>query len=742
MSASGESRRDFLVRVGALAVAAPAALAGPDGAQEAGPDSAGGARARRVREGIQGIRRDYERHREAIDDLVRVHVELAPELLRPGEEVALTIRAHSAKPPNAALEVIRGAYDASPERREEELLWKREAPDVYTAAWRWRPPGPGSYQVRWTCDVGGDVPEFRRGFSVIDDSWLVVILNSTSHREPRPEPDFHALGLPFSYWAELLLFGGRASAEAFAGPSRLARRYGDDPGLMVFMGGDYLPDDKTVFYDEPEEVQRAVLGGYREIWPMHRFPRPLRSLYTYGMGNGPARVARSLGYDLLGALCADQNWGDGPFKINHWGMPARPYFVSREDFRKPGSGGSGAMVGVQQCERQTVECRDYDCVYSFEGAIAYALDQYSGVTRRRMVDDALIAREAAFFECFAQAAGQTGAPLMVSCGIEFNGVWPDMAAVNRHFLQYLSRRARSEKVAFVSATAAADYLHRHARRTPESAVYMPDVYAGIVSGGKPAAISDTMEIENDRLKAIFRRGEALPYAQYDYTATWRYSDWGNEDIPRDARGYVIPGTDDRFRVTPRIVDTRPFTVTSHLEEGTDATRVLIDVEAKKPRRALALAVWDIPRAHTRDPARVRVAGATRFLPVRAAFTGNLCGIVVADIRQGTNRIELTVRGPARPPRSQDLRLGERVMAKVFELPGGAMAYVYLTGGAPEKVEFRPEPGAGGLLYAPDSDEPRPLGKPVTIDVSPGACWRIGGLDREALRRACPAARPA
>jgi len=740
MHNTDRSRLKFLTQLTSFLIAIAAVVACGGNAVNA-PTRA--ERTHQILTNFSGIKNDYERLRAEIAGQIHVRFNLAPELSLPGETIQLSLEAHCTNPPNPTLELLEDCFREIPAPRNFALTWKRERKgNRYTTKWRWRPSHCGNYQVRWRCDIGGDIPEFRRNFSVIDRSYLTLILNSTSHREPRPEPDFHELGLPFSYWAEQTLFGKRQTAAQFTQVSRWARQFGDDPGLLIFMGGDYLPGDKTVFYDEPEEVQRLLLKCYREFWPMLGFQRPLECFYTYGMGNGPMRSARAEGYDLLGALCADQNWGDGPFKINHWGMPARPYFVSREDFRKPGNGGGRAMVGVQQCERLTVPCRDYNCVYAFEGAIGYALDQYSGITRRRVVDDALISREMDFLQCCLECAGQTDAPMLVSCGIEFNGVWPDMAAINRHFLEYLVRRARNTKLAFSTATAAAAFLRRHYRRTPETVLYLPDVYAGVTSNGKLANYPDTMEIENDRFKAIFRRGETLPYAQYDYTSRWQYPDWGNEDIPRDKQGYVIPSTDDRFRVTPPITDTRPFKVSWQMEEIQGATRVCVEVDAAASRSALALAVWDIPREYSQQPERFRLLGAQRFIPVRAPFTGNLNGILVADIKKGLNRITLTVATPARTPRFLDLRLSDGVMAKVFERDGGAMAYVFPTRTTPQPIELKPPEGVTVRLYPADSDTPTLLSEPTVIEVETGQCLRIGGLTSDQLLDACPSAKSA
>ncbi len=694
---------------------------------------AGAARAKAIRDGFeQQVVRSHEACQAGLKDLIRVDFDLAPQLLVPGEETLLKIRARTSTAPNPSLEVWQDCYQPEPIVQPYTLDWKQDATDeAFTAEWKWRPPQCGNYLVHWRCDAGGDVPEFWRNVSVVDREWAVMILNSTSHIKPRPEPEFHRLHLPFSYWAESLLYTPRASAEDFASFSRNARQFGDDPGLLIFLGGEYLKDDKTVFYDEPESVQRAVLEGYRDLWKFYGFPRPLDSLYTYGMGNGPVRVARSLGIDMLGALCADQNWGDGPFKINHWGMPARAYFVSEDDFRRPGPGGPRAMVGIQQCERQTVLCRDYGCVYAFESAIAYVFNQYAGITRPRIVNDMILSREMDFLECFLGAAEQARQPYLFSCGIEFNGVWPDMAGINVQFMELIARRARTAKLAFTTAYAAADFMRRHFEQTPETTLYLPDVYAGLTHGGKPPLYPDTMEIENASLHAIFRRGEIVPYAQYDYTVPWSYPDWGNEGIPRKPDGYIVPNTDDRFRVTPPILDTRLFTVAERREEAAGATRITLTLQAEQAKKNVALAVWDIPRTFTEDASHYRVDGAKRFVPVRASYTNNLCGIVIADLVKGENRIEVAVDTESRRPATLDWQIGA-ARAKVLDRDGVSTLYLFAAGDQPAEITCKPVEGKTLSLYPFDSDEPQTIAAPTPIRLEPGKYQRIAGTGAGAV----------
>jgi hypothetical protein len=689
----------------------------------------------------ENILKPYPGLAAEVKKAIAVDFEVSAQLLSPGEEMTLTVRARSEGQPNSALEVWENCYDVTPSVSSVNLEWKKIAESGgFEVVWKWIPPHCGNYLLHWRCDVGGDVPDFWRNVSVVDRGWAVMILNSTAHIQPRPEPDFHEFHLPFSYWAEISPFNPMSFAENYLAFSRGNRQYGDDAALFLYLGGDYLKDDKSVFYDEPEQVQRSVLEMYREFWPLLGFPKPLTSVYSYGVGNVPTSVARSLGYNVIGALCADQNWKDGLFKINHWGMPARPYFVSPQDFRKPGPGGKDAMVGVQQCERQTVLCRDYGCVYSFESAIEYAFERYAGIDRSRVIDDMVLSREMDFLECFLDAAEMSDHPYLFCSGVEFNGVWPDMAAVNRQYMKMLAERARSSKLAFTTALAAADYMRGHLDRTPESVAYFPDVFSGMGNGGKPALYPDTMEVENSEFRSIFRRGETLPYAQYDYLSDWSYQDWGNDSVPRKEDGYLVPNTEDRFRVTPSIIDSRKFEVTSAMEERAEGTFVSIDVEARAAQRNLSLAVWDIPRAFTTDSSNVVLNGGKRFIPVRASFTGNFCGIVVADVLEGKSRIELLITSAKRDLKTIDYQINDLVKGKLFERNGRSTLYLFLDGvGASDVVVTIPQ-GIDAKLYPFDSDDSKTLVGEAKITVEQGKFQRVTGLKTENVLQAFPCAK--
>ena len=506
--------------------------------------------------------------------------------------------------------------------------------------------------------------------------------------------------------------------------------YGNDAAMFIYLSPDYEPldqglplNEQTIFYNESSTVQKAVLTDYKTLWPMLGFQDPLKSFYCYGFSNANIAIAQSCGYNIIGALCADENWQDGQHQFNHWGMPARPYFVASDDFRKTANGGSGGVVGMQQCERQTDESRDYNCVYSFESGVENTfLDPACGITWARKVNDASQTRVEDMLQCFLNAAGQTDYPHFFSCGLEWD------AAHKAQLLDYFVQEARSYHLTFVTPSAAAEFYRRHYKATPESILSYVDMWAGYTVNLKPINYSDTIEIENGTFRAVFRKGETLPYVYYDYTIPWSYPDWGNTTIPRNSYGYIIPDTDNRFLVTPNILDTRPFTVTSTQTEQSNGTLINITVASTVNQSNLALGVWNIPREYSKDPSFYVVSGAQRFIPVRAAFTQNLCGIVVANIQAGQNNISVLVTTKTRALNSLDMQLTTNIRAKVLDRDGTGVAYIYTLGSAAEPFGITVPPGVTARLYNPFvTDDLSTLTGANNITVTPGQYQKILGL---------------
>ena len=634
-----------------------------------------------VNAAFDGFLKNYQSLRPEVEKLVTVRLLAKPALLKEGEKVTISLRVHAKTVPNSTIEIYPRYLETGMKEKETlQLNWVKAKTAgtgdlaVYESTLQYLPKAKGNYVIHWKNDIGGDIPEFWRYFAVIDNSFAVLSLETTNNPpEHSPDPLLHELHLPFVYWEKAELFREGWSAEQWAAVTRKNRQFGDTPAFMVWCSDRQyvkpnpdLRDAKKIpmdywwqvpFNRETPEVQRLVLERYKkDVWPILGFNEPIENLHTYGIGNTSVPMARELGYKTIGSLCASQNYKDGTFPINHFGMPDRPFFISKEDFRKTGDGGLKGIVGVQQCHRHMTLCSDVNCVYSLEPMAVFhgVLSGFSGKALgagRQKLDEIAFSHILDFFEAMLQNRLSQNSPYFFNAGLEFGGEYPGAEEANNFFLRYAARKTAVLPLAFASGDAISDFYRRHYTKTPETTCYLPDVFCGYFiepRWAKPPVYPDIMEIEGPQFKVLNREPAILPYKQYDYTTRWQYPDWQDNDLPRlKDNGNLVPDTDDRFKVEPKIIDTRTFKATRQDTEKNDSTEVVITVESKTAQKRLALSLWNIPCEWKAGADGYVASPGCRFVPVRAPFSGNLNGFLIADVKPGVNRFTLTVKTP--PP---------------------------------------------------------------------------------------------
>ena len=672
-----------------------------------------------VNRNFDNFAKQYRALKPEVDKLITVHLTAKPALAMAGERITVTIEAAADKEPNPALEIYPRYLESKMGQKETiKLAWKkadkRGGKDLYKATFIYKPKATGNYLVHWKCDTGGDVPEFWRYFAVVDNSYAVCSLQNGSHIHPAvPDAVFHEFHLPFNFWMQPSLIREGWNAGQWADFSRASRQYGDTPAMLIWVSnGLYIkpaPDfDANVsgwqvrLSLEKPEVQKLVLERYRkDIWPTLGFDEPIENFHTYGVANGNVKLARELGYKTVGSLCASQNWQDGTFQINHSGMPDRPFFISKEDFRKTGDGGSKGMVGVQQCQRHTALCNDYNCIYSLEPGVLFHPGQKEYIPSWKEFDEAYFSNTLDFFEAMVQNRLSQTVPYIFTAGIEFGGVFPGVAEANANFIRQLARKAGEMPLVFTTGDDVSDFYRRHYTKTPETTCYLPDLFCGNQSNGKPPLYPDIIELESSQTKALLRRPELLPYNQYDYTTDWKnIPDWGNEGIPRKAHGYIYPDTDDRFRLTPKMIDTRPFAVSRRDQETASGTQITLTVTARSAQMGLALGVWDIAREWKAGTGWYETTPGCRFVPVRAPFTGNLNGVLLADAKAGQNTFTLTIKTARRAPEQTEVSLnGGGIRGQVFSRDGQSTAYLCATGNTTQTLRLQVPEGRMARIYS-------------------------------------------
>jgi hypothetical protein len=329
-------------------------------------------------------------------------------------------------------------------------------------------------------------------------------------------------------------------------------------------------------------------------------------------------------------------------------------------------------------------------------------------------------------------------------GIEFSsrpGERDDTTIPNAIFINYVVNKARTEDIVFTNQDAAAAFLKRHYAEIPETVDYETDYWCGLKayessrSSWKPVDYPDQIQIENPRYSAIFHKPQVLPQFHYDYTKKWEFPDWGNEDQPRSAWGALVPGEHDKWAVTPKTTDTRPMKVSEVRKEVGDGLEITMTLETTEEQKALGLALWDIPCEWREGDGWYTVEGTARFIPVRAFYTGNLCGVLEVQAKPGKNIYKVRINTPKRTPQSQDILL-KTVHAKVFTRDGQSMAYIWPTRPWETTFELTVPEGKSVQYYAAPKGE--------KVDLPPGTHklviekerWaRIVGLNYEALSHA-------
>ena len=698
-----------------------------------------------IKHNIAAIESTYKKFKSDIEEIAKVNMTIINELVYPNQPVTITLEVKASKVPNSELVITKDWLSKSPNKVIKSLDWTSKRQGRYSAQVDLTPQETGNYLVYWKCDIGGDIPEFWRNFSVIDNEWTVLIINTNANGANPPEKILHKYHLPSNLFSGHTLWALPKSAAEFVDPSRDSRQYGDDYQISLWLSNTYVnmfEKEDSKLYEESKAIQEAVFGGYRDYVRWMQFWRKPDSIMVSSMSNEVADSLRKTGYRIIGGLYADQNWADGgDYRINGWGMPARPFFMSHEDFRKCETTSPPQVIGIQQCHRQSVLCRDYNCVFSLEAGADYMMDRYSQYHRERDISKIIAAREFDFLRCFFDTQTPRKNPLFFTCCLEFAGFdWmPEMLQIQPLFIQYIAEEVSKNKLAVATPHAVSDFYRNNFNINPESVIYLPDMWAGRVITGydrpRPPIYPDTMEMENQTYRAIFRKGETLPYVYYDYTKKWGYPYWDNPELPRGPGGYVIPNTDNRFKGVPPIYDTRNMKATVDVSDKSDHTEVQVVIDSKVAKKDIALSIWDIPREYSENLQVYSLQGATRFIPVKAPFTGNLNGILVADVQKGKNTVTLKVSSDSRNIISQDLKLNDAIFAKVFERDHDSIAYLYNPTSEKASINFTVPDGKVVKLYhhATKTDIPESLSGEATFDIEPQKPTRLQGLTANEMK---------
>jgi hypothetical protein len=160
----------------------------------------------------------------------------------------------------------------------------------------------------------------------------------------------------------------------------------------------------------------------------------------------------------------------------------------------------------------------------------------------------------------------------------------------------------------------------------------------------------------------------------------------------------------------------------------------VTVKAKADQDNLVLALWNIGRAWRKGQGWWNVErGKARFVPVRAPFTGNLNGLLVANIVKGENAFAVTIKTPPRRLVRSTIRIGDSVEGRVFRRDGQTMAYLWPTRPWSATLVVNVPPGKRAAAFIAPAGERKPLATgPNRLEIPAGRWLRLVGLSADEI----------
>ena len=384
------------------------------------------------------------------------------------------------------------------------------------------PLAPGHYLISETTAPG---EERVRYLGVAGRGYTVMQLTVGSFTSDTFDAVVHANRVPVNYYVNL----GQVNDSTFRG---YEQDYGDavyphlmpnslspvDPAFACHDANWDSLDAETI-----ETRLRALDGFWRE-----RGFAPLHGIATYTPSNSLVAAMKRLGWRVLHSVVPEQNWSDGRWAINHWGMPNQPFYVSGEDFRKPAERGENNVIAMSMNSYHLYMPHVThwgDNVLSPSHFLRWHRTVESGPEPLRFGN---------FLRDYLAAAEGREEPFFLIAGFEFGRTFGvrSMTKHNRRGLELVLEAAKRHPVVFATGRDVALYYERHQLAQPEAVFTQRDYLAGTRIMDKPVNSGPSIGMEMHAYKAVFAHLEPLPFYHYDYLEPWHYRA-DDTAVPRD-----------------------------------------------------------------------------------------------------------------------------------------------------------------------------------------------------------------
>lgn len=382
--------------------------------------------------------------------------------------------------------------------------------------WRWQPAECGFYLA----EIVGATEPMQRSIAVVNEEWSVCQITCGAFTAEDFADTLHPAGLSIDYYVSP--YGDQALQDK-RWPV-YERQFGDSIHPHVQASDLFYIDPK--FGHSDSNWDTLPLDGIKDRlralqdWFVQNGFEPLDRIASYTPSNILVQACSEVGIRILHSLIPEQNWSDGEWSINHWGMPTCPFWIAPDDFRKAGTRSANSVLGITMNHYHiTLPHLTHwgDFVLSpshFDRWIRSADSGPHPVRFKQFLHDTLHGWD-----------GVAGEPFFFVAGFEFgrNFGTKKMTRDNRQGLEALIELAGTEKLVFVPSRDVLAYYDRHIADLPGRIFRQRDSWAGVTTNGKPALVGDSVVVERNEYKSATLEGEMLPYFYYDYTVPWKFA---------------------------------------------------------------------------------------------------------------------------------------------------------------------------------------------------------------------------
>lgn len=387
--------------------------------------------------------------------------------------------------------------------------------------WSWQPSECGFYLAEI---VGGAEP-MQRSIAVVNEEWSVCQVTVGAFTAEDFAETAHPAGISIDYYVSP---SGKIPPDSQSMMDArwpvYERQFGDaiHPHMQAADFA-FLDPEKFGHHDSNWDTLSldAIKDRLRALqdWFVKTGFQPLNRIASYTPSNIFVQACSELGIRIAHSLIPEQNWSDGEWSINHWGMPTCPFWIAQDDFRKAGERRPGGVLGMTMNHYHvTLPHLTHwgDFVLSpshFDRWIRAADSGEHPVRFKQFLHDVVQGWE-----------GVSGQPFFFVAGFEFGRTFgtKKMTRYNRQGLEALIALAGTEKLAFAPSPDVLAYYDRHIPRLPGRIFRQRDSWAGVTIDGKPALAGDSVVVERPEYKSATLEGQMLPYFYYDYAVPWKF----------------------------------------------------------------------------------------------------------------------------------------------------------------------------------------------------------------------------